>query len=823
MQRFFFILLLLAVCLSVDAQKLWHKKNVLPQVPVCYATDKLEKSYIPPPPDLLELLKSAETKSDIRVRYSLFPAQARTAFEYAVSIWERLLESPVPIYIQANWRSKEQNVLGSCGPSDFEKDFEGAPRKNIYYPISVAEKIRGIELTGEERPDMIAEFNKDINWYFGTDGNTPSMMYDFVSVVLHEIGHGLGFTGFFFVLDNNGGYNFFDWGDATSFDRLITNPEGVQLIDSSVYDNPSVRLKNVLTSNSLFAQSPVAVSLGRSVPRLYAPSDWDDGSSIYHLNAATYPPGTINALMTHTFGRGQAIHDPGPITMGIMADLGWKNMKIIHAPLKDQEEPGLVQFNARIISDYPLNESKIYLVYSEDEFATDPDTIVLTNLGTDLFSTTITVETGVDIIQYYISADDDMNRNFTSPADAPKDFFIINFGPDHILPVVEHDPVTYFFDTGQELVFTVLADDNIAVDTVFIEFSINGQKQEPFGLSHDSGRVYTGVFPLERQQLNDKDSIQYHVFAVDASSNRNIRKIPGRGNFSFTIEKMFDPVVSYINTFETDTNDFTLHDFDIYTAEGFFNGALHSPHPYPSPNEDNAEFNFITHLKYPVIINEDAGISFDEIVLVEPGSEGTKYGDFEFWDYVIVEGSTDKGLSWLPVADGYDSREHEVWRENYESSIAEMNSTTAGTPEWFINRRINMTENGNFDVGDTILIRFRLFSDPYAHGWGWAIDNLVIQAPVAVSRPVLSPGNIRVFPNPFTGSFKIQAEPGMKLELLEFEVFNMHGQRIKTLQFTNVRGTLSSEVVIENGASGMYLLVVKENGRQVFSKKLIHN
>jgi hypothetical protein len=117
---------------------------------------------------------------------------------------------------------KEQNVLGSCGPADFEKDFEGAPRKNIYYPISVAEKIRGIELTGPERPDMIAEFNKDINWYFGTDGNTPSMMYDFVSVVLHEIGHGLGFTGFFFALDNTGGYSFFDWGDATSFDRLIS-------------------------------------------------------------------------------------------------------------------------------------------------------------------------------------------------------------------------------------------------------------------------------------------------------------------------------------------------------------------------------------------------------------------------------------------------------------------------------------------------------------------------------------------------------------------------------------------------------------------------
>ena len=823
MHRIFIILLLLAVSLTVNAQKLWQKKGIKPQVPVCYASDKLEKSYIPPPPELLELLKSAETTSEIIVSYSLFPAQARTAFEYAVGIWERLLDSPVPIYIQANWRSKEQNVLGTCGPADYEKDFEGAPWKNIYYPISVAEKIRGIELTGSERPDMIAEFNKDINWYFGTDGNTPSMMYDFVSVVLHEVGHGLGFTGFFFILDNSGGYSFFDWGDATSFDRLVTNSAGVQLIDSSVFENPSLRLRNTLTSNSLYAQSPVAVNLGKSIPRLYAPSDWDDGSSIYHLNTATYPPGSINALMTHIFGRGQAIHDPGPLTMGIMADLGWKNMQIFHVPLKDREETGLVQFNARIISDYPLNESEIYLIYSVDSFATAPDSLVLTNMGMDLYSTTITVEEGASTIQYYISADDIMNRTFFSPSNAPHDFFVINFGPDNILPVVEHDPIPYYFDTGHELIFTVLADDNIAVDTVFIVYSINGLEQEPFGLPHDTGRVYSGVFPKESYELNDNDIVTYRVVAIDASSNRNVGIEPESGTFSFKIEKMMEPVESYVSNFETDTNDFTLHEFGIYTAEDFFNEALHSPHPYPSPNEDDAELNFITHLKYPVIINEDAGMSFDEIVLVEPGTEGTKYGDFEFWDYVIVEGSTDRGISWLPIIDGYDSGEYEIWKENYESSIAEMNSTTAGTPEWFIKRRITMTENGNFAEGDTILIRFRLFSDPYSHGWGWAIDNLVIQAPVAVTKPVLSPGNIRVFPNPFTSSFKIQTDSYETIELLEFDVYNMHGHRIKTLQFNNATGQITSEVIIENGISGIYLLVVKENGKQVFTKKMIHN
>lgn len=822
MPRIIILLLLAVLNLSANAQKLWQKKGIVPPVPVCYASDKVEKSFVPPPPELLKQLKSTDKKSDIIVSYSLFPLQARAAFEYAVGIWERLIESPVPIYIQANWRTKDQNVLGSCGPTGYEKNFEGAPHKNVYYPISVAEKIRGEELTGPDRPDMIAEFNRDINWYFGTDGNTPAMMYDFVSVVLHEIAHGLGFTGFFFALDNTGGFSFFDWDDASSYDRLVIDSDGEQLIDTTVYENPSRPLRDALTSNELYAASPVALAEGNAFPRIYAPLSWDDGSSIYHLNSSTYPPGTINALMTHAFGRGQAIHDPGPLTMGIMADLGWMNLRIFHVPIKDQEVTGLVEFNARIVSDYTIDESRIFLVYSADSFATTPDSIAMELVGPGLFSTQITIAPEVDVMHYYISAGDNMNRIFTSPAEAPDEFYVINFGPDDILPVIEHDPIPFYFDTGHELVISALADDNIAIDTVYVEYSINGEEQPSFGLRHDTGMVFTSVFPLNSRQLNDNDLISYRIVAIDASTNNNLRRIPEGEPFSFRVEKMYDPVESYVTNFETDTNDWILHDFGIYTAEGFYNNALHSPHPYPSPNEDDAEFNFITNLKYPIVLTEDAGMSFDEIVLVEPGTEGTVFGDSEFWDYVIVEGSSDRGLNWLPLADGYDSREHQVWQENYEKTISEMNSTTAGQPEWYIRRRINMVENGNFVPGDTILIRFRLFSDPYAHGWGWAIDNLSVQSPVSVPQTVLSQGNVTVFPNPFSHSFNIQANPERQLELLEFEVYNMFGHRVKSLEYRNVTGQVQSEITLEDGARGMYLLVVKENGKQVFTRKLIH-
>ncbi|MCK7534679.1 MAG: hypothetical protein MZV63_28605 [Marinilabiliales bacterium] len=65
------------------------------------------------------LKSSAEKKSDFIVTYSLFPSdgKAKAAFEYAVSIWEHIIESEIPIHIEARWRTMENNTLGSSGPA----------------------------------------------------------------------------------------------------------------------------------------------------------------------------------------------------------------------------------------------------------------------------------------------------------------------------------------------------------------------------------------------------------------------------------------------------------------------------------------------------------------------------------------------------------------------------------------------------------------------------------------------------------------------------------------------------------------------------------
>ena len=54
-------------------------------------------------------------------------------------------------------------------------------------------------------------------------------------------------------------------------------------------------------------------------------------------------------------------------------------------------------------------------------------------------------------------------------------------------------------------------------------------------------------------------------------------------------------------------------------------------------------------------------------------------------------------------------------------------SEAAGSEELFRRRKINMLESGDFDSGEEVLVRFKLYADQLAVGWGWAIDNLKIQ------------------------------------------------------------------------------------------------
>ncbi len=140
-----------------------------------------------------------------------FPSDAQTAFNYAVGIWAEYLDSSAPIVIEACWSNMGSgSILGHGGAIGNFINFAGAPLANTFYPAALANDMSGVDINdayyGSGTPEIAVTFNSvRTNWYHGTDGNPGSGNIDFVSVVLHEICHGLGFLGTMDYDDGNAG------------------------------------------------------------------------------------------------------------------------------------------------------------------------------------------------------------------------------------------------------------------------------------------------------------------------------------------------------------------------------------------------------------------------------------------------------------------------------------------------------------------------------------------------------------------------------------------------------------------------------------------
>ncbi|MGE3275264.1 MAG: fibronectin type III domain-containing protein [Vicinamibacterales bacterium] len=256
----------------------------------------------------------------ITVTYNGFTAQSQAAFQRAVDIWASVITSSVPIRVSATMSSLDPGVLGSAGSNSIWRDFSGAPASGTWFPDALADKLAGQDLSAGQ-PDIVANFTTDpsINWYFGTDANPGANQFDFVTVVLHELGHGLGFFG---SADVSGGAG--TWGQSGRpyiYDRYVKTGGGQSIIS---FATPSAALAATLQGGSLFFASPVADGGAISAPaRLYAPGAWESGSSYSHLDEGTYVSGNAQSLMTPQLSMMEAIHDPGSITREIFADMGW--------------------------------------------------------------------------------------------------------------------------------------------------------------------------------------------------------------------------------------------------------------------------------------------------------------------------------------------------------------------------------------------------------------------------------------------------------------------------------------------------------------------
>lgn len=256
-------------------------------------------------------MQSATITVNYDASFQANPA-AQAAFQAAVNIWASQLTSTVPITVDAHWTPLGTNILGEAGYTYSVRN----TATNAYYPAPLAAALAGRNL----RPGtaMIdANFSSSASWYYGTDGATPRGKIDFESVVLHELGHGLGFAG---SGDYSGGTGSIS-SPALIFDNYVVDAAGLSAL--SGYANNSLALGVLFRSGALYWGGANGVAGGGARPKLFAPATWQDGSSYSHLDEATYPAGNPNSLMTPSIGSAESIHDPGPIVRGMFQDMGW--------------------------------------------------------------------------------------------------------------------------------------------------------------------------------------------------------------------------------------------------------------------------------------------------------------------------------------------------------------------------------------------------------------------------------------------------------------------------------------------------------------------
>lgn len=135
--------------------------------------------------------------------------QRLLAFTHAANKWAATLDSPVEIRILTAFVpmacSANSAVLAAAGTTYIFAEFTNSPRPESWYPAPLANKIAGGDLLGPDESHIVAVFNSRVGqaadcmpgsaFYLGLDGVHGGQI-DLVTVMLHEMAHGLGFQTF---------------------------------------------------------------------------------------------------------------------------------------------------------------------------------------------------------------------------------------------------------------------------------------------------------------------------------------------------------------------------------------------------------------------------------------------------------------------------------------------------------------------------------------------------------------------------------------------------------------------------------------------------
>jgi len=250
--------------------------------------------------------------------------QQKEATEYAQNIWSAALVGTVPVDINVDlipivYNGNPLYILGQS--YSMANYFD--PVTQTWYSSSLGNQLAGYNVT-PTLYDIKIEMNSNFNWNFLISSPPSSSQFDWITIMLHEIAHGLGFST---LIGSNGGYSYSTGGSFSygtnypgSYDRqLYQDATGnICITDLSQSDRATL-----VTSGRLYAGRPGSYLLaanGGSRVKMYAPSLWEAGSSVVHWDSSV----TFSTFMKHTATYGFRLLTLGSRKIGIMRDIGWE-------------------------------------------------------------------------------------------------------------------------------------------------------------------------------------------------------------------------------------------------------------------------------------------------------------------------------------------------------------------------------------------------------------------------------------------------------------------------------------------------------------------
>ena len=260
--------------------------------------------------------------------------QRLNVYRYVADIWEKNLQSNVTINVSAGWEaltcSSSSATLGSAGAWNIWRDFPNA-KPNTWYPQALANKLAGENLSADQPDDGSGYGNVDIKtqfnvnlgnpgcldgspFYLGLDGKAGTAV-NFVETLLHELGHGLGFS--VLTVQTSTGYR------LSAAGSYVANGGLPSIWEQYMYDNTARKTWLNMSSAERRASAINPLQLGwigpnvkagayilKPVPLIKTSSPAAGGTRTIDYSQSAFGPampatGTLGALATLTAQAGE--------------------------------------------------------------------------------------------------------------------------------------------------------------------------------------------------------------------------------------------------------------------------------------------------------------------------------------------------------------------------------------------------------------------------------------------------------------------------------------------------------------------------------------